>query len=185
MTTHVHCGSDHRNLQIHGFHVQHKRVEIIREALHNIRDHHRLRTHRSGTFSEVPAIRQHENVPTTDLTDSFLEIGRCDNGLHEPSALVHPNRAHRNGMIIQLALLAQELQRLRNALRGTNHHSAIRICALFTAGQHKLADNQTLQHGNQECAQQHQAGMQQRYINVENRINCTNHQSREKRAFDQ
>ena len=85
----------------------------------------------------------------------------------------------------QLALLAQELQRLRNALRGTNHHSAIRICALFTAGQNKLADNQTLQHGNQECAQQHQAGMQQRYINVENRINCTNHQSREKRAFDQ
>lgn len=39
--------------------------------------------------------------------------------------------------------------------------------------------------GNQECAQQHQAGMHQRYINVENGINCTNHQSREKRAFDQ
>ena len=88
-------------------------------------------------------------------------------------------------MIIQLTLLAQKFQSMLNTIRGTNHHSAIRICALFTAGQHKLADNQTLQHGNQECAQQHQAGMQQRYINIENRLDRTNHQSREKRAFDQ
>ena len=96
MATHVHCGSDHRNLQIHGFHVQHKRVEIIREALHNIRDHHRLRAHGNGTFGKVLAIRERCDVSAANLTNPLLELCGNINGPHIAGLRIQPNRAYRN-----------------------------------------------------------------------------------------
>ena len=100
MATHIHCGGDNCDLQIHGFQIQHECVEIIGKTLHHIGDHHRLHTHGHGTFGEILAIRQRHDISAANLMDPLLELlGRADS-LHKTVLLVQSNRAHRNDMIV-------------------------------------------------------------------------------------
>lgn len=185
MAAHIHRGGNQRHFQVHGLHVQHKRVEIVREPVHHIRYHHRLHAHGHGTFGEILTIRQRHDVPAADLMNPLFEpIGRSD-GLHKTGLLVQPNRAHRNGVVVQLAFLAQELQGAFNALGRANQHGAIRIRALLTAEQHALTNDETFDNGDQQRAQQRQSSGHQRHIHVENGIQRANHQTREQRALDQ
>ena len=185
MAAHIHRGGNQRHFQVHGLHVQYKRVEIVREPVHHIRYHHRLHAHGRGAFGKILAIWQRGDIPTTNLTDPLLKFSGNINGLHIAGLRIQPNRAHRNGMVVQLALPAQKLQGMLNALQRADHHGAIRIRALLTAEQHALTNDETFDNGDQQRAQQRQSSGHQRHIHVENGIQRANHQTREQRALDQ
>lgn len=185
MAAHIHSGSNQRDLQIHGLHTQHERVEIIGEPMHHIRHHHRLHTHGDGTFGEVLAIRERHDVPAANLTDTLLELRGNINGLHIAGLRIQPNWAHRNGMVVQLALLAQEPQSMLNAFQRADHHGTVRVCAPLTPEQHELTDGKTYHHGDQQRAQQHHSSRQQRHIDVQDELKRADHQSREHGPLEQ
>ena len=161
MAAHIHRGGNQRHFQVHGLHVQHKRVEIVREPVHHISNHHRLHAHGRGTFGEVLAIWQRGDIPTTNLTDPLLKFSGNINGLHIAGLRIQPNRAHRNGMVVQLALPAQKLQGMLNALQRADHHGAVRVRAPLAFEQHELTDGKTHHHGDQQRTQQLQHRGQQ------------------------
>lgn len=72
MAAHIHRRGNQRHFQVHGLHVQHKRVEIVREPVHHISNHHRLHAHGRGAFGKILAIWQRGDIPTTNLTDPLL-----------------------------------------------------------------------------------------------------------------
>ena len=174
-----------RNLQVHGFKTQRKRIEIVGETLQHIRHHHGLRAHGHSTFGQIAAIRQHGNLLAANPANLLHKLLGCAGSLNMPGLRIQANRAHRHRAVIQLLLLAQKTQRMLNALARANNHRGIRVGALLTAEQHQAANHKPLSHGDQQRAHHDQRRGKQGNIRVENKIDRTHHNAGEHRALEQ
>ena len=168
-------GCDHRDLQVHGFGIQHERVEIIGEALHHVGNHHRLGAASDGTLREIRVIRQYGNILAANLTHMPRELLGSIGTRDMAGSGIQRDRANRYRTVVQLPLLAQELQRMFNTLSGAYNHGGVGIFAFLTAEQHHTADDEPHDHCEQHRANHAQYGGKQRQVRVQNEIHRAHH----------